>query len=139
MTRSVVTATPDTPLREIAELLEKDARASAAVIEQERILARPLRHDALGETRDKDDAEAATTGLVRGADKQPPVPARRRLPVERHKAIVQHVARLLDRDRTHGGHWPQLGEHPQHTLGSSERADRELLAASGKASLTETV
>ena len=62
----------------------------AAIIEQERILARPLRHDALGEAGDEDDAEAAAAGLVRGADKQSPVPARGRLPIQQ---IERHLVR----------------------------------------------
>src|SRR5439155_25581849 len=67
------------------------------VVEQQRILPRPLRDDALGEAGDKDDAERAAARLVRRADEHAAVPARRRLPVECDEAVVQPVARLVER------------------------------------------
>ena len=70
---------------------------AAPLVEQQRILARPLRHDALGEARHEDDAERAAARLMRRADEQPAVAARRRLPVERDQPIVQDVARFFER------------------------------------------
>ena len=85
-----------------------------ALVEQQRILARPLRDDALGQAGHEHDAERAAARLMRRADEHAAVAARRRLPVERDQAVVQHVARLLERDRTDLGHRPQLGERLQH-------------------------
>ena len=91
------------------------------IVEQQRILAGPLRDDALGEARHEDDAKRAAARLMRRPDEDASVAARRRLPVERDEPIVQHVARFLERHRPDRRHRPQMGEHLQHARRPPQR------------------
>ena len=61
---------------------ERGIEPAAAFVEQQRILAWPLGHDALRESRHEHDAERSTARLVRRPDEQTSVTAGRRLPVE---------------------------------------------------------
>ena len=70
------------------------AELVAPFVEQQRILARPLRHHALCEPGHEDDTEDAAARLLRRADEHAAVAPRRRLPLERRQPIVQHVAPL---------------------------------------------
>ena len=96
----------------------------APLVEQQRILPRPLRHDAFGQAWDKHHTECAATRLMRGPDEQPAVTAGRRFPVERHQAVVQDVARFFERHRADIGHRPQIGEQPLHALRTPQRTRR---------------
>ena len=92
---------------------------AAPLVEQQRIFARPLRHDAFSEARYEDDAEAAAAGLMWRADEQPAVASRRWVPVERREPVVQDVARFFARDRTDVRHRPEVGERLEHTRGTT--------------------
>src|ERR1700722_19834591 len=83
---------------------------AAALVEEQRIFTRPLRHDAFGQAGHENDAKAAAPRLVWCADKEPAVPSGRRIPVERDQTVVEDVLRLLERHRTDTGHRPQIGE-----------------------------
>jgi hypothetical protein len=92
------------------------------IVEEQRIFAGALRHNALGQTRHEDDPERSPARLMRRADEEPPISTRWRVPIECRQAIVQHVPRFLERHRTDRGHRTQIGERPEHTIGARERA-----------------
>src|SRR5205823_7826709 len=98
---------------------------TAAIIEQQRILARALRHDALGQTWNEDDAEGAATRLMRSADEDAAISPGRRIPVKRGEPIVEYVTRLFEGDGTDAGHRSQVGERPEHAIRPNERLLRQ--------------
>ena len=83
-------------------------RPARALIEQQRILVRPLRKQPLGEAGHEHDAERAATRLMRAADEDAAVSAIGRLDREQPQALSQHVAHLTERDGTHVGERSQL-------------------------------
>ncbi len=88
---------------------QRSIEGAALLVEEQWILAGTLGHHAFGEARHEHDAKAAPAALMRRADEQAPVPPGRRIPVQGHQSIVQHVTSLLEADRTDAGHRPQFG------------------------------
>ncbi len=82
-----------------AALIECDERGIEPLprfVQKQRIFVRTLRHHALGESGDENDAERTAAGLVRRAHEHAAVPPRRRFPVERRESIVQQVAHAFE-------------------------------------------
>ncbi len=98
-------------------------------VEEQRILARPLRNDPLGEAGHEDHPERSAPRLERRPHEQPSVAAKRRLPVERDETIVQDIARFLDRHRPDAGHRPQLRQCLQHPRGTAQHASGQFSEA----------
>ncbi len=92
----------------------------AALVEQQRIFVRPLRHDAFGEPRDKHDAERPAARLMRRADEDAAVAPQQRRPVERHQPVAQHVARFFERHRSDARHRAKRRENVEHAVGATE-------------------
>src|SRR5262249_3574302 len=101
---------------------ERTIERAAPIVEQQRILVRPLGNDALSEAGDEHDAERAAARLMRRADEHASVPARGRLPVERDEPIVQDVARFLERHRPDAATRPRAGGRTKDPPRTSERA-----------------
>ncbi len=115
------------PLGAAAIVLQQEIGVdiATAIVEQQRIFARTLRDDTLGETGHEHDAERSSASLMRRAHEHASVSARGRIPVERDETIVQNVARLFERHRSHVAHGPQIGKRPQHTVRARQRLARE--------------
>ncbi len=111
------------PLGVLAILLTDKVAAQRVppVVEQQRILMRTLRHHALGETRNEDDFERAATRLVRRADEDAAVAPCRRLPVEHHQPLAQHVAHFLETDGADIRHRPQRCQRLENAIGTAQR------------------
>jgi len=86
---------------------------------------RPLRDDALGEARHEHDLERPASCLMRRADENPSIPARRRLPVEHDEAIAKDVADFLDRHGTDRAHRPERRQRLDDAIGAPECALRQ--------------
>ena len=62
---------------------------------------------------------------MRRADEQPAVATRGRVPVERREPVVEHVSRLLERDRSDLRHRAQVGERLEHPHRPAQHVRRE--------------
>ena len=94
-------------------------------VEQQRILARLLRKEALGQAGHEDDAKAAAARLLRSPDEDAAEAPGRRLRFERQQTIAQHPARLVQVDRADVGHRPKIRQNAEHVRGPTQHARRE--------------
>jgi hypothetical protein len=96
-------------------------------VEEDRVLARLLRKDALGQPRHEHDVEPAAARLLYAADEDAAVARGRRLLVEERQPLEEHVAHLVERHRPDRRQWAQLGEHGEHAPGTPQDQRRQPL------------
>ncbi|HXD50417.1 MAG TPA: hypothetical protein VN689_00905, partial [Burkholderiales bacterium] len=70
-----------------------------------------MRKQSFGQRRDEDNAESATTRLLRAAYKHASITISRRLHLESGQTPGEHIAHFGQTHRAYGGHWTQIGEH----------------------------
>ncbi len=101
---------------------ERPIDRTASLVQQQRILAWPLRDDALCQARHEHDAKRSSARLVRRAHEQASVAARRWFPVERDEAILENVPRFLESNRPHVRHGTEIRQRLPHALGPLQAA-----------------
>ena len=97
----------------------------APAVEQQRVLAQPLREDAFRQSGHQHDAERAAARRGRGPHEHVAVAATGRLVRQGEQARREHVARLAQRHRADGPERRHRGEHAHHAGGLSQHARRD--------------
>ncbi|MYK88270.1 MAG: hypothetical protein F4018_07940 [Acidobacteria bacterium] len=97
------------------------------VVEQQRILSRPVGKDPFGEAGNEHHREAPAPRLLGTADENAAETLRRRIGPQLRQALVEHVADVAERRRPDLRHRPQIAQHGQHAVGIGQHHRRQLL------------
>ena len=95
-------------------------------IEQQRILARPLRKQALCQAWNEDDAKAAATHVVGCRHEHTSVTRLGRPLLQECQAVGQNVDDLVDRHRSDVGHRLHFTQDAQHVIRAAQHTRHEL-------------
>ena len=99
----------------------------ATFVEQQRILLRPPRKHALGQTRHEDNVEAPSRRLLDAADEDPAEPTFRRPAAAEAQALAQDPLHLGQAHLVDLRQGPELGKHLEHGLRPAQRHRGQLL------------